>query len=167
MKCQLCEEEATVTYTKIVDNKSQKVFLCARCADEQGITNIDNFSLSDILMNDDKSDLASSPKSIDKSECSECGFTLKKLRKIGRLGCSACYDQFGKEVVSMIENMHKGSEHKGKVPEGMLKAIESKTKLNELEEELNAAIAEEDYERAGELKNELAEFRKNLALESK
>jgi protein arginine kinase activator len=166
MKCQFCEQEASVTYTKIVGDKSQKTHLCTECADEKGITNLDNFNLSDILMSDDQIRPAEESVTANLSECSECGFTLDNLRKIGRLGCSSCYDVFGREVKSMIGNMHKGTEHKGKVPEGMLKVIEAKTKMKVLQSKLDKAIVNEEYENAGKLKDELAAFQKSLPVEA-
>jgi len=163
MKCQFCEQESSVTYTKIVGDKSQKIYLCAGCADENGITNLDNFNLSDILMSDEKHGLPEESERVHLSECSECGFTLDDLRKIGRLGCSSCYEIFATEVDGMISNMHKGVEHKGKVPEGMLRVIEAKTKLQSLQSKLEKAIAGEDYEMAGQLKEELELFKESLA----
>ena len=167
MKCQLCEQEASVTYTKIVGDKSQKIHLCAACADEKGITNLDNFNLSDILMSDMEKADSSEGGATAEHECSECGFTLEDLRKVGRLGCSACYQLFGSEVKSMIGGMHKGETHKGKVPEGMLLVIEAKSKIEDLQSQLDKAIEAEEYEKAGELKNQLATFQESLALDSK
>jgi protein arginine kinase activator len=167
MKCQFCEHKASVTYTKIVGDKSQKTHLCTQCADEKGITNLDNFNLSDILMSNDQFSPEEEGAVANLTECEECGFTLDDLRKIGRLGCSSCYDVFGSDLKDMIGNMHKGTEHKGKVPEGMLKVIEAKTKLRDLEGKLEKAIENEEYEDAGELKAELAAFHQSLPVETK
>ena len=165
MKCQLCEQEATVTYTKIVGDKSQKIHLCAMCADENGITNIENFSLSNILMKESEQSGGLTDPKPDSDTCPECGFTVDDLRKIARLGCSSCYQFFADEVKGMIGKMHKGTEHKGKVPVGMLKAMELKTQLTEREAEFKEAIKEEAFERAGELKVEIAELKNKLSLE--
>ncbi len=169
MKCQFCEQEANVTYTKVVGDKSQKIHLCNQCADDKGITNLENFDLTDMLMSDDQFAPAKAEEhaASSKSECADCGFTLADLRKIGRLGCSSCYDTFGSEVQSMIRNMHKGTQHKGKVPEGMLKEIEAKTKLKTLQSKLDKAIANEEYEKAGKLKNELETLQKTLPVDAK
>ena len=167
MKCEFCEQEANVIYTKIVGDKSQKTHLCSECADEKGITNLDNFNLSDILMSDDQFSPKKSSAMVNLNECPECGFTLENLRKIGRLGCSACYDTFASEVKSMIGKMHKGTVHKGKVPEGMIKVMEAKTKLQKLQSKLDKAIEDEEYEKAGELKKELSAFQKSLQKEVK
>jgi len=135
------------------------------CADENGITNIENFSLSDILMNESKLGGVSVASRPNLNTCPACGFTVDDLRKIARLGCSSCYQVFADEVQSMVGKMHKGVEHKGKVPDGMLKTMELKKKFNELETEFKEAIKNEEFERAGELKVELAELKKQLALE--
>ena len=165
MKCKLCEQEATVIYTKIMGDKSQKIHLCALCADDQGVTNIENFSLSDILMSESKLGGFSSADKPSSEVCLACGFTVDDLRKVARLGCSSCYEVFDSEVQSMIVKMHKGMEHKGKVPVGMLKTMELKTKLSGVEAEFKEAIKEENFERAGELKLELAELKEKLAQE--
>jgi protein arginine kinase activator len=165
MKCQFCEQVASVIYTKIVGDKSQKTHLCSECADEKGITNLDHFNLSDILMDDEQFSDSQEKNTTDTSKCPECGFTLEDLRKVGRLGCSSCYDLFGGELKSMISNMHKGTQHKGKVPEGMLKVIEAKTKLKKLQSQLDKAIENEEYEKAGKLKEELEVFQKSLPVD--
>lgn len=167
MKCQFCEQESSVTYTKVVGDKSQKIHLCSQCADDKGITNLENFDLTDMLMDDGQ--FFSEEENVSKNleECPDCGFTLANLRKVGRLGCSSCYENFSSEVSSMIGAMHKGTEHKGKVPEGMLKAIETKKQLNKLKGELKKAIADEDYEKAGKLKEELVDFKKTVISDEK
>jgi protein arginine kinase activator len=166
MKCQYCEQLATVIYTKIVGDKSQKIHLCAECADEQGITNLDHFNLPDLLMNDEHSSSVVTSSKTNASECPECGFTRDDLRKIGRLGCSTCYEIFGNELKSMIHGMHKGTEHKGKVPQGMLQVMEVKTKLKSLQSQLEQAIENEDYEKAGKLKKELATYQKSIPVDA-
>ena len=166
MKCQYCEQLATVTFTKIVGDKSQKTHLCAECADEQGITNLDHFNLTDIIMNDEQSSPVVGSSKTNASECPECGFTRDDLRKIGRLGCSSCYEVFGSELKNMISNMHKGTEHKGKVPRGMLQIMEAKTKLKTLQTQFDQAIETEDYEKAAKLKIELAAFQKSLPVDA-
>lgn len=165
MKCQYCEEEANVIYTKIVGDKSQKTYLCAKCADEQGVTDLDHFNVSNLLMNDEPFSPKREKSKMNASECPECGFTKDDLRKIGRLGCSTCYEIFGDELKHMLTNMHKGTEHKGKVPTGMLQAIEVKTKFKMLQNQLDQAIENEDYEKAGKLKIELAAFEKSLPVD--
>ncbi len=164
MKCQFCEQEATVIFTKIVGDKSQKTHLCAGCADEKGITNLDNFNISDMLMNDGQETPEVGRDTLSMGgECLQCGFTLDDLHNVGRLGCSACYEVFEQEVRNMIGNMHKGTQHIGKVPEGMLQAIEGKERVEDLELKLAKAIENEEYEKAGQYKEELLVLRKSLS----
>ena len=156
MKCQFCENEANVFYTQVIDGKSKKMNLCDSCAEEQGVTSLEEFKIADSLMSDEPA--ITSPGNdtkLDNSECSNCGFTLNDLRKIGRLGCSSCYSQFGAEVKSMLKNMHRGIEHKGKMPVGMIADMKEKRKLQKLQTALDRAIADENYEQAGELRDKL------------
>lgn len=144
-------------YTQVIDGKSKKISLCDTCAEEQGITSLEEFKIADILMSDETPKMPEEGDPvINLSQCSSCGFTIDDLRKIGRLGCSSCYTQFGSEIQSMLKNMHRGMEHKGKMPVGMIAAMKEKRKLKDLKTALDRAIADENYEEAAKLRDQLA-----------
>ncbi len=156
MKCQFCDNKANVFYSKEVEGGFKKLNLCDSCAEEHGITSLEEFKIPEILMSDETPKISTNDEVvINLSECKSCGFTLDDLRKIGRLGCSDCYSQFGAEIKSMLKNMHKGSKHKGKMPVGMIAAMKARRKLRDLEASLEVAIAEENYEAAAKLRDEL------------
>ena len=48
MKCDSCQEKATVFYTQVTEGKLKKFVLCEACAKKKGITNVD-----DLLMGND------------------------------------------------------------------------------------------------------------------
>lgn len=181
MKCEFCDSEANVFFTQILDGKSKKMNLCESCADEHGITSLEDFKLADQLINDampkmpdfefgdDLSEMSGfgkdaadggSSSSGDSGECPECGFTLANLRQIGRLGCSVCYTSFGGEIKRMLKNMHRGVEHKGKVPTGMIDAMKLRKKVKNLKADLAQAVESEDYEKAASLRDELVKVEK-------
>lgn len=170
MKCQCCENEANVFYTQVIDGKSKKMNLCDTCAEDQGITTLEQFNIADVLMGDGVSESSSSNNDTEEpisaqgqnqssskamTECKNCGFTLNDLRKIGRLGCSHCYGHFGSEVESMLKNMHRGTEHKGKMPVGMIAAMKEKRDLQKLQTALDRAISDENFEEAVILRDKL------------
>ncbi len=160
MKCQFCENEANVFYTQVIDGKSKKMNLCDSCAEEQGVTSLEEFKIADVLINDEapKSSPSEDPTadtSANVGECTNCGFTLDDLRKVGRLGCSHCYEHFGTEVKSMLKSMHRGTQHKGKMPVGMIAAMKEKRDLQKLKTAMDRAIADEKYEEAAKLRDEL------------
>src|SRR5471030_2296038 len=112
LKCDLCSKPATVHLTQIVNNKVHKVDLCESCAQAKGVTDPSGFSLADLLP---KASLNSEPFS--GMRCEQCGFTQGDFKKHGRFGCPQCYDTFKTALDPLLENMHKGTVHAGKVPQ--------------------------------------------------
>ena len=160
LKCDLCEESATVHLTQIVNNQIHKIDLCETCAEQKGITDPNGYSLADLLV---KPSLESDD-AIDALEggfvCDECGYTQREFKKTGRLGCESCYDTFASLLSPALAGMHKGEKHKGKVP---ARALERKTyedRLNTLECDLKIAIQEELYEDAARVRDEIIELKK-------
>ena len=54
--------------------------------------------------------------------CESCGCSQHDFEKSGRLGCPQCYLTFGTLLNPLLNKMHAGSSHLGKIPE---KAIAS------------------------------------------
>lgn len=154
MDCDFCDEKATVFLTQFVENEMKKICLCEACAEERGVTDPVGLSLGD----PDLGNFESQPMeavSGGGSTCPTCGFTINHLKKVGRLGCADCYRIFGKEVSQMIVNMHKGIRHTGKVPEGLAAKHALSRELEDLREQLQAAIASENFEEAARLRDEI------------
>lgn len=155
LKCDLCANPATVHLTQIVNNKVHKVDLCESCAQAKGVTDPSGFSLADLLLK------ASLNPDIPASavRCEQCGFTQADFKKHGRFGCPQCYATFSSLVEPMLDTMHKGTAHTGKVPE---KALERKTlhdRLGELELHLEDAVKTERYEDAARFRDEISQLK--------
>jgi protein arginine kinase activator len=155
LKCDLCTNPATVHLTQIVNNKVHKVDLCESCAQAKGVTDPSGFSLADLLLK------ASLNPEIPATavRCEQCGFTPGDFKKHGRFGCPQCYATFSSIVEPMLDNMHKGTAHTGKVPE---KALERKTlhdRLGELELNLEDAVKTERYEDAARYRDEITQLK--------
>ncbi len=161
LKCDLCSKPATVHLTQILDNKVHKVDLCEQCAQEKGVTDPSGFSLADLLL---KASL--NPDPIPGGiRCEQCGFSPAEFKKLGRFGCPACYDAFKGILDPMLDGMHKGTVHSGKVPR---RALERKTlhdRLDKLEVDLSEAIKAERYEDAARCRDEINQVR--LAVEQR
>ncbi|MBI5767077.1 MAG: UvrB/UvrC motif-containing protein [Verrucomicrobia bacterium] len=157
LKCDLCSKPATVHLTQIVNNKVHKVDLCEACAQAKGVTDPSGFSLADLLL---KASLNPEP-SVAGVRCEQCGFTQADFKKHGRFGCPACYAAFKGLVEPMLDNMHKGTAHTGKVPQ---RAIERKSlydRLTKLELDLTDAIKSERYEDAARTRDEIAQLKQS------
>ncbi len=154
LKCDLCSKPATVHLTQIVNSKIHKVDLCEACAQAKGVTDPSGFSLADLLL---KASL--NPEISTDVRCESCGFTSQDFKKTGRFGCPACYDYFTSLIEPMLETMHKGIAHTGKIPQ---RAIERKSlyeRLTQLEADLDQAIKAERYEDAARYRDEIHQVR--------
>ena len=60
----------------------------------------------------------------------------------------------------VLEDMHVGTAHKGKIPKVALTRQTSMAKLNDLENALHQAIAEEAYEDAARFRDEIQAYKK-------
>lgn len=160
LKCDLCGKPATVHLTQIVNNQIHKLDLCEECAAAKGVTDPTGFSLADLLI---KSAGAAAESSGSQLVCEHCGFTQADFKKLGRLGCPACYDRFKPILDPVLANMHKGVTHLGKVP---ARSIERKTlqeRIGRLEQQLQDAVKAERYEDAARLRDEIANARSAFA----
>lgn len=157
MNCDVCKTNAaTVFLTQIVDGKMQKVNLCESCSKEKGVTDPTGFALADLLLG------LGAAQEIEKGgssqKCTVCSFSQADFKKTGRLGCAHCYDTFGEGLGSLLKAMHKGTSHSGKVPSRMQRAMKIEAEMKTLQQGLEQAIAEENYESAAELRDQIRQL---------
>ncbi len=91
--------------------------------------------------------------------CEQCGFTQNEFKKHGRFGCPQCYETFSSLVEPMLDNMHKGTAHTGKVPERALERKSLHDRLGELESNLEDAVKTERYEDAARYRDEINQLK--------
>jgi len=87
--------------------------------------------------------------------CSQCGTTLHTFLKSGRLGCAGCYAAFRVQVEPMLQKLNGTLEYRGRRPLRTEAALRSRSLLEGLQRQLEAAVAAEDYERAAQLRDTL------------
>ncbi|MBP6507830.1 MAG: UvrB/UvrC motif-containing protein [Opitutaceae bacterium] len=159
LKCDLCPKPATVHLTQIVNNKVHKVDLCEECAQAKGVTDPSGFSLADLLL---KASLNPEPAAAAGVRCEQCGFTQADFKKHGRFGCARCYETFKGVVEPMLDSMHKGSTHIGKVPQKALARKSLYDRLTKLELDLTDAIKTERYEDAARCRDEIHQVKQTV-----
>ena len=164
LKCDLCEEAATVHLTQIINNQIHKIDLCEACAENKGITDPNGYSIADLLMNPEAEE-----ETVEETatNCPECGYTQREFKKTGRLGCPSCYESFSGLVKPALTGMHKGESHKGKVPNRAMERQSFADRLNSLESDLQQAIESERYEDAARHRDEIIELKKTLSEQAK
>lgn len=161
MKCDFCDQKATVFLTQLVEGQMKKVCLCESCSQEKGVTDPTGFSLADMLMSGVPSStlVANAPFTSSHSsggkKCPNCGFSADDLNRVRRFGCSECFQVFRPEVDLILRGMHQGLVHIGKVPKGFEEIHARDEKLEELRGRLEEAITLENYESAASLRDEI------------
>ena len=139
----------------------QKVNLCDACSKEKGVQDPTGFALADLLLG------IGAAEEIEKGggstqRCAVCGFTQADFKKTGRLGCSTCYITFTEALTALLKAMHKGTSHVGKIPEHAHRAGELSDRMRNLNESLQKAVAEENYETAASLRDQIKQLESEL-----
>lgn len=158
MLCDECREhDASVHLTKVVEGEVTLVHLCAACAAMRGI----------------ETTVATQPKNVlgeflhavqqqatsdrtEQARCSFCQMTMKDFRASGRLGCAHCYTTFEPSLRQLLRRVHGSAQHVGRkymppAPEILHRA----TTVGELRDRLRRAIANEEFELAATLRDQL------------
>src|SRR6266481_8612582 len=163
MQCCVCKEkEAKVHLTQIVGDKMQKVDLCDGCAAQKGVNDPAGFSLADLLLGLGASQEMEQAAGGPEIKCPHCGFTQADFKKAGRLGCSECYVTFAEGLEGLLKTMHKGTKHIGKVPQSLQQSRDLSEKLKTLQKKLDKAVADEDFEQAAQVRDEIKTTREKL-----
>jgi protein arginine kinase activator len=163
MLCDICKKNvATVHLTQMVEGKTKKVDLCEACSKEKGVDDPTGFSLADLLLGLGAAQEIEQAGAGGEIKCPHCGFTQADFKKAGRLGCSECYKVFAEGLESLLKTMHKGTRHVGKVPQVFRQSQDLQDKLKSLQKKLEKAIANEDFETAANLRDELKALRAQM-----
>lgn len=189
MLCQICNQnESTLKLVKISPGEEiQGLEVCEECAIKasphrrkmaRGISKKNDETLKHLLQGiimQEKSGV-SALESDDEPTCSECGLSFSMYRASYMLGCPACYDAFGEQLLSDIRKIHGSTQHKGDsppAPESM--GIDRRPprqqeapkapppppeptreqKLEALRSALDEAVEAEDFGKAAELRDQI------------
>ncbi len=159
MKCDVCDNEATVFLTQIINGQMTTVNLCDACSKAKGVTDETGFGLAEAFLGGNQ------PPSVTGSRdpvCPSCGFTAGQLKKIGRMGCPDCYEAFRDGLDNLLKAMHKGTRHVGKTPTRLMSEGQLQGSLEMLGSDLEAAVKEERYEDAARLKQQIQELKEKI-----
>ncbi|MDD5566004.1 MAG: UvrB/UvrC motif-containing protein [Candidatus Omnitrophica bacterium] len=156
MLCDVCgKNPATVHLTEIVDDQMTELHLCEECAKQKSMQMEQQFGLADLLAG-----LAEFEKPIEEKEtlllkCPNCKLTYKDFKKIGRLGCSECYEAFRKYLSPLLKRIHGSTAHAGKMPVKIAKTAKRRLDLQDLRTKLQKAIEAEQFEEAAKIRDQI------------
>lgn len=163
MKCDQCDNEATVHEVTITNGVKGERHLCERCA-----TSVQPMSLP--IAQAIKQVVTSHARAAMKpGSCPACGLTFAEFKQHGLLGCPDCYAAFESSLAPLLERAHEGGvAHTGKRPQHAGEAQpdprpdsalqERLERLQRIRRELELAVKAEQYERAAKLRDELRTF---------
>ena len=179
MLCQKCQQRAaTVFFSQTVGNQTTQSHLCEPCAQAQsqvyGGFNPFNFNpfaaFSDFLNNfmawDDGAIAEvnsgrTKPSAVDPQlQCPHCGYQLSFFRQNGKLGCTKCYESFKAVLDPLVSSIHGNVRHQDDLPPPETTAAQGepftqKPGIAALRAKINEAIAQEKYEEAARLRDQI------------
>ena len=158
MICQFCKKrEATIHFTNVENNKVYKIHICRQCAETQGFDELkkSNFEMGNLIAGLLDSSANAPVGRVKENTCPNCGASYVDFKRLGRLGCSQCYDFFKAQLLPLLRSIHGDTSHLGKVPKRMGNKVSLQRRVRVLQDELARAIEGEQYERAAELRDEI------------
>lgn len=166
MLCQKCNTNQANTHIKqMINGKYTEMDLCSDCAAKMGFKA--SFSpfpdiadmMSGFLGMPTMSALANEIK------CEGCGATFSQISKSGKVGCAKCYETFYDRLLPSIKRIHGNTVHTGKrlrtarLNSGSTaqkeSAVEEKTELETLQEQLRSAVKAQEFEQAAALRDRI------------
>ncbi|MCA9128346.1 MAG: UvrB/UvrC motif-containing protein [Planctomycetales bacterium] len=163
MKCQQCEKPATFHITELTEPTGPvMVHLCeehARVYLSQESADSPTNALAGILAKQLKLEqTAEQLAKLDKKTCPVCGITFAEFRQEGRLGCGYDYVCFEEDLTPLLLNIHGAKTHRGKRPRRASGSPARQHRIIQMRREMQDAISNEDYERAGELRDQIRDL---------
>jgi len=157
-KCQLCGERAVIHITEIESNDEVKqLHFCYRHAQEY-LKETESPAVAGTAAA--MPEVAATAEAEPSIQCPVCGITFEEFRQSGRLGCPYDYEIFRDVLKPLLESIHGGLRHVGKVPRRVPADTRRQTELIKLRQEIQQAIAVEDYERAAKLRDKIESMEK-------
>ncbi|MDF2724560.1 MAG: hypothetical protein K0Q59_4235 [Paenibacillus sp.] len=167
MLCQECNKKpATLHFQKIINGDKTEFRICESCAREKselipGTANgfsIHNL-LSGLLFDPGQASIEMKPQTL---RCENCGLSYGQFSKIGRFGCSSCYQHFGEKLDPLFKRVHGNNVHVGKVPKRTGGLIQYKREIDKLKQEMQMSISREEFEQAARIRDQIRELETKL-----
>lgn len=161
MMCDECGvRPANIHLTTFVNGEKQERNLCATCMTKykKQLPSIDFSNLAGILGGFLEKALSGNP--VDQqdqfsAECPSCGMTYAEFKRKGMLGCMECYKSFREPLEELLVRVHGNAQHSGRVPGGVDSKVALRLNIDRLKQRLVKAIADEEYELAAELRDQI------------
>jgi protein arginine kinase activator len=151
MKCQMCENPASVHVTDMAAGQKRELHLCDGCAKARGLVPQQpggqlNLKALLSLLTGGAFGTGKRDKASRRAEtCAVCGLTLAEFKAHGRFGCEHDYEALRTAIEPLLERVHRGTAHCGKAPRAL--------RVRAWQQQMQAAIDAENYEEAARLRD--------------
>ncbi|UOQ83882.1 UvrB/UvrC motif-containing protein [Gracilibacillus salinarum] len=171
MECQECHQNpATVHFAQVINGEKSEIHVCQQCAKDKGYVSQeeDAYSLHNLLsglFNSGSNTMQqqSLRKREETLQCDKCGMTYQQFARLGKFGCASCYHTFADHLNPLFRKVHSGNTlHEGKVPKRAGSNIYQRKKLRDLKVKLQQAIADEAFEDAAGIRDQIKSVEKSL-----
>lgn len=170
MKCDHCDNEATVREVTMKNGVRIERHLCEQCAQQHGISIQPQVSIDELIgkyVLPHVLGAQSTPPAAKGTACPSCKLGYSDFKQTGLLGCPDCYRVFETQLAPLIERAHEGAgQHIGKSPKrrgggagpqaSLTAALQERAqRLRAIRKQLDDAVKSEQYEKAAQLRDEL------------
>lgn len=166
MMCEDCgKKPSTFHMTEIINGKSKEINLCEDCANKnEEFAFNPSFTIQNLLAGllDIPSEKEIKADKIDDITCESCGTTYEEFKRKGKFGCSKCYDSFRLQLEPLLKKIHGHDTHVGKIPKRTGGKIKIKKDISSLKSNLQVAIANEEFEEAAVLRDEIKKLQNEV-----
>lgn len=94
--------------------------------------------------------------------CPHCGMTMGMFERLGRFGCSRCYDTFAPEIARLVKRLQGSAQYAGRVPERTSGDLKVKRQITLLRHNLEQAVRDEQFEEAVVLRDKIRALEQEL-----
>jgi protein arginine kinase activator len=157
MICEICgKDNARIRIRQIIGSECREMKICEDCARgrgiigaRDGITEDAAWFLHGLFENIPE-------KTVGVRGCPVCGTRLRDIRSSRRVGCSACYEIFSREIRKIFHLKESDRPYRGKLPKKILSYKSFFIDRENLKIQLESALEKEDYERAALLRDKIS-----------
>jgi protein arginine kinase activator len=168
MKCNRCSKLATMHITELMKGEPHEVHLCEECFQSfmQNPAGNEAELAGGGLIKASTGLGEAELEALEKLVCPTCKITFREFRNQGRLGCAHCYSAFREELLPLLENIHGETHHCGKFPKRAPDDSQKRYQLIKLRNDLRLAVAEESYEEAARIRDQIHGLEHGTAAET-
>ena len=163
MLCEKCNKNIANVYLKNnINGNITENYLCSSCAGELygqnymslfgGGFESDIFNMLNFNKPAAPSTLAEPAKN---NICPMCRSAFADIIQSGKAGCGQCYGTFKNEFEQNVIRIHGTAKHTGKIPKSMNARLSAKRRIEELNIKLKKMIADQNFEEAAVIRDEI------------